>query len=290
MSFTLILNNSNVLGTTNTNFKYNFLGGNFVAKDMEMCISSLAIPYSFFNVSAFYGNNKFSISFPTVLTTTTLSITLEDGFYSVTDINQYIQNKCIANGLYLIDSAGDYVYYFDIAYNTVYYAVQIVCSPVPTTLPSGYSFATSGTYSSAGGLPSTLNQVPQLILPATGGINTIIGFAAGTFPTSATSSTAVSTLSTLVPVGTTVNSLVYRCSIIQNNITTPSDILDSSPVVGTFGGAINYEPSFSKWIRINDGVYNNFVFTYVDQNLNSISAKDSGVTITLMIRKRSMIE
>ena len=60
--------------------KGNFLGGNFVAKDMEMCIGNLTIPYSFFNVSTFYNNQTFSFTFPTGATTTTLSIFLTAGF------------------------------------------------------------------------------------------------------------------------------------------------------------------------------------------------------------------
>ena len=48
MSFTLVLNSSNVSNTsTNTTFKYNFIQGGFTIKDMEMCVSSITIPYSF---------------------------------------------------------------------------------------------------------------------------------------------------------------------------------------------------------------------------------------------------
>ena len=48
MSFTLVLNSSNVSNTsTNTSFKYNFINGGFKIKDMEMCVSSITIPYSF---------------------------------------------------------------------------------------------------------------------------------------------------------------------------------------------------------------------------------------------------
>ena len=54
MSFTLVLNSSNVSNTsTNTSFKYNFINGGFQIKDMEMCVSSITIPYSFYNVSSY---------------------------------------------------------------------------------------------------------------------------------------------------------------------------------------------------------------------------------------------
>jgi hypothetical protein len=293
MSFTLVLNSSNVVGTTNSQFKYNFLNGNFSSKDNEICISALTVPYSFFNVSTFYNNQSFTLSFPTIATVQTLVITLPAGFYTVTDINNYIQNQCIIAGLYLRNSSGQYVYFFDMSYNTTYYSVQFVSSPVPTAatyVTDGYSLALTGTYSTSGGLPTSANQVPQIILPSSGGINTIVGFTAGTYPSSATSATAVSSLSNTLPVGTTVNSLTFRCNLISNNVTIPSDILDSCTINTTFGSNITYTPSFPKWISVSNGTFSNLLFNIVDQDLNAISARDPNVAITLMIRKKGLPE
>ena len=286
MAFTLVLNSSNVIGNTNSQFKYNFLGGNFVAKDMEMCVSALAIPYSFFNVSQFYNNQNFSLIFPTGSTTTTLNITLPAGFYQISDINNYIQNQCISAGLYLVNSSAQNVYYFNISLNVTYYAVQIVCLPVPTSLATGYSYATSGFYSTLAGLPTT-GYTSQLVIPTSGSISTIIGFPAGTYPTPQQTATFTKT-STSTPQGSTINSLVMRCSILKNGVTIPSDILDGFPINATFGSNITYTPSFEKWIAISDGTYSNFTILIVDQNLNTISANDPNVAITLLIRKKEM--
>jgi len=140
MSFTLVLNSSNVSNTsTNISFKYSFIEGGFQVKDMEMCVSSITLPYSFYNVSSYYNNRTFSLIFPTGSTTTTIAVTLPEGFYTVTDINSYIQQVCIDYGAYLIDSTGNYVYYQQLVYNTAYYTVQLLLFSVPTTLPTGYS-------------------------------------------------------------------------------------------------------------------------------------------------------
>ena len=292
MAFTLVLNSSNNYNTqTNTQFKYNFLGGNFIADDMEMCVSAISMPYSFFNVSQYYNNQSFQIIFPVGNTTQTLTITLTAGFYTVSDIQNFIQNQCISNGYYLINASGQYVYYLNLATNTTYYSTQLVCTKVPTTLPSGWSYATSGAWNAASsgatGLPSVANQVPQLVILSTNTFGTIIGYAAGTFPTSATQASGVyTTLGTITPVGSTVNSIVMRCSIIKNNVAIPSDILDSFPINATFGSNINYVPSFEKWISVNNGTFNNFTLNFVDQNLNTIYANDPNVAVTLLIRKK----
>ena len=290
MSFTLVLNSSNVSNTnTNTTFKYNFIQGGFQIKDMEMCVSSITLPYSFYNVSSYYANRTFSLIFPTAATTTTISITLPEGFYTVTDINSYIHQICIDYGAYLIDSTGNYVYYQQLVYNTTYYAVQLLLFSVPTTLPTGYSYATAGAsgsiYTSAIKLPTTA-YIPRLSLASSGSIATIIGFVAGaTYPTAA-STTSQSLKSTLTPVGSTVNSLVMECSLVNNSCASPSDILDSMPINDTaFGSNIIYQP-YPNFVSMSNGTYNNFTFSFRDQNLNEIYAKDSNVSITLIIRQK----
>lgn len=298
MSFSLILNGSNNISTaTNTQFKYSFLAGNFVAKDMEMCISSVTIPYAFPNVSTFYDNKKLSIIFPTASTTTTLNITLDSGFYTVADINNAIQNACITAGLYLVNATGQNVYFINLATNVSLYTTQVVLSPVPTAIGT-YTRPATGTYSASGtGLPAT-GYTPQLVLPSTGGINTIIGWPAGTFPatqqtttysqTGSGAQTALGISPVVPPLGSTINSLVARCSILKNNVTVPSDILDGFPINTTYGSNINYFPSFEKWIDINDGTYSNFLLSFVDQNLNTIYSNDSTIAVTLMIRKKKI--
>jgi len=288
MSFILTLNSTNVSNTnTNTTFRYNFINGGFTCKDYEMCISSITLPYSFFNVSTYYNNKTFSLIFPTAATTITYSITLPDGFYTITDINSYIQQQCVLNGAYLLDSSGNYVYFVKMVYDSTYYAVQFLYYLVPTLAGIGtYTRPTSGLYSASGtGLPTTA-YTPQLVLASTGSIRTIMGFAAGTFPsTQATASSDV--LSTLTPIGSTVNSILMQCSLISNRCTTPTDIIDSMPINDvSFGSNITYQPSFERYVSVSDGTFNNFTFTFRDQNLNDIYAKDPNVSITLIIRPK----
>ena len=286
MSFVLTLNSTNVSNTnTNTSFKYNFINGGFTCKDYEMCVSSITLPYSFYNVSSYYANKTFSLIFPTAATTIQYDITLPDGFYTVTEINNYIQQVCVDNGAYLLNSSGNYVYFVQLIYNTTYYSVQLLTFLVPTLATIGtYTQPSSGLYSGAG-LPTT-SSTTQLVLASTGSIRTIIGFAAGTFPpTTQTVSWNIS--STLTPIGTTVNSLIMRCSLVSNSCTSPSDILDSMPIKDvSFGSNITYDPNFEKFVSVTNGTFNSFVFTFCDQSLNEIYARDPNVSITLIIRPR----
>lgn len=281
MSFTLVLNSSNVVnGSNNTTFKYNFLGGNFTAKDYEICIGSVTIPYAWYNVSSYYANTNFTITFPTTASTATaVNVTLPDGNYSVNDIQNYIQATCINNGFYLIDSAGNYVFYTYLTYSTTYYKVQLVQSVVPNSLPAGYTLPSNHQGFNA------LAVTPTLAL-GTSSIGSIIGFASGASYPSVPSATPYNILSTLTPQGSTVNSIVVRCSLISNNVSVPSDIMDGFAINSTFGNNIIYDPTFEKFVDLKDGVYNSLSISFVDQNLNSFSSVDPNVAITLLIRKK----
>ena len=91
MSNSLVVNSSNVIGVNNNTYQYKFIQGSFQAKDCEMSIGSATIPYSWYNISSLKNNNKMTINFPYLATTFIMNITFPDGFYSTTDINNYIQ-------------------------------------------------------------------------------------------------------------------------------------------------------------------------------------------------------
>jgi len=287
MSNTLVLNSNNVIGTNNSTFQYNFIQGAFRSKNCEMEIGSVTIPYSWYNVSSFYNNKTFSLTFPYLATTATLNIILPDGFYTVSDIQNYIELECINNGLYLVNS-GQNVYFINLSTNITFYKNQFVFNLVPTALtgayagftqpPTGYWSATAGN-----GLP-TVSTTPFITLAATGSIGPIIGFTAGTYPSAGPYTVNASSLSNITPNATTVNAIILRCNLVDNNIATPSDILDSFNINATFGSNITYSPNFPKFVKLKDGIYNSMTITMVDQNLNAINALDSNILITLVIR------
>jgi hypothetical protein len=189
-------------------------------------------------------------------------------------------------GLYLINSTGSYVYYFQVSTNATYYTNTVVLSLVTTALPSGYTQPSTGFWStvSGNGLPTT-TSTPAFTLASSGSINTILGFKTGTYASSTTSSQSIN--GTITPIGSTVNALVIRCNLLTNNIAMPSDILDTVPISATsFGSNITYDPSFEKWINIRDGTYNNMTITFQDQSLNTLYANDPNLSMALLIRQK----
>ena len=89
----------------------------------------------------------------------------------------------------------------------------------------------------------------------------------------------------ITPVGSTVNSIILRCSLVDNKVSVPMDILDSFTIGGVgFGQNINYSPQVSKWVKLSAGSFSNFYITFCDQNLNTIAALDNNIMVTLLFR------
>lgn len=282
MSLSIILNSNNVVKNgTKSQYTYNFINGALnIPENSLMCVSNVTLPYSWFNVNAsqYNNNNTFQYTFPTPnphTGQTVFTVTLPNGFYTATDINQYLQTQMIINKQYLINSVGEYVYYITMQYDTNYYAVQMMCYALPTELPSGYTNPANMVF------PST-TATPLVTIFDNNNFGTLIGFKSGTYPATVQTSNQSFTSNT-VPNGSPVNALILRCNLIDNNIVMPSDIMDSIPINSAFGSNITYQPPFPKWIKIKPGRYSYMTVQLVDQNLDTIVANDSNVCITLLL-------
>jgi hypothetical protein len=279
----LVLNSNNVVaGSNNTTYQYKFSRNMIIKDEAEMAISSVTIPYSWYNITARYANNVMSFYFPTTAGYVAEQIVFDDGYYSVVDINARIQQECINEGYYLINASGQYVYYLTLLYNPTTYGVQLICQPVPTSLPSGWSQP-----SNWNGFPTT-TLVPILQVD-TAEFGKLIGFTTGLYPPNYSTITNYNVLNTFTPIGSNINNLIIRSSLVDNEIGFPTDIVDSMAITSTFGSNINYVPPVLKWVKLSAGIYQYFNITFVDQNLNNIYALDNNVCITLMIRNHGSV-
>jgi hypothetical protein len=307
MPYNIILNSSNLIGINNSQFKYYFINGNFTINEgAEICVSQIVIPYSWFNISqSFYKNATIQYYFPNGSTSNLYTIIFPDGFYSVSDLNNYIQLYMISQNQYFYNQTSlENLYYIQIIQNTTYYSNQIILNPVPTTLPNGYSLPTTiyngftysgfncnnttgGTSGSTYSFYPTISTTGQIVIPtyvSYYGIGSILGFKSGIYPTSS-SLISINILSNRTPNATPVNSLIVRCDLINNECSMPTNILDAVPITSTFGSNITYIPSYEKWISIQEGTFNNLTIYIEDQNFNTLNANDPNILISLILKQ-----
>jgi hypothetical protein len=275
--YNILLNSSNVISPNNTTFRYDFINGNFdIEEGAQMCISQINIPYSWFNINkSYYNNSNFSFYFGGI---TLYNITFPDGFYLTSDINNYIQQYCIANNLYKIDTTtGQNVYFIYLFSNVTYYANQFLLYPIDDIPYAGFTYPVGFPYSGA-------NYIPKVLFSNSSNFGSILGFTSGLYPSS-NQSTALSLLSNTTPNATPINNVVVRSNVISNDCASPSDILDTFPININYGSLINYNPSYEKWISAKSGSYQNLYISFVDQNLNTIFSRDPNVSISILLKQ-----
>ena len=283
MTFNLVMNSNNVVtGSNNSRYSYTFINNNLAILDeAEIAISNITIPYSWFNITTTYNNTTFNIIWPIGATASQIfPVIIPDGFYTITQMNEFVQQLSILLGLYLIDTNGNYVYYVTFLYNPTTYGVQLICNIVPTVLPAGWT-QPSNWY----GYP-TVSRTPQVELLSTNNFYQLIGFVNGTYYPTIADFVDRSFISTSVPIGSYVNSLIIRCNLVNNSVGIPSDIIDTMPITTTFGSNINYSPYALKWVKLSAGTYQKLEIQFVDQNLNAMNILDNNVCISLLINNK----
>jgi hypothetical protein len=277
--FPLIINSAGAISTPyNNKFRYTFPAGSVQFNNAKVALETINMYYSWFNIMSVLNNNTYQIIHPTLAGSTTVTITMPDGYYSLQSINSYLQQQLISAGLYLVDASGNYVYYVEFIENATYYSIQFNSYPVPTSLPSGYSNPAGMTF------PTTL-KTPQLVVPAND-FTKIIGFSTGTYP-SVIQTTNYSVLSDLVPQVSPVQSVILACTLLNNKYSNPQTVLYSFTPAGVgFGGLIQTKPGFPSWIDVQNGSYNTFDISFLDQDFNDLPIRDTNLVVQLLIKQK----
>lgn len=243
---TLVLNKSNVVNDNrNSRFKYNFITPIKFVEGDQIALSNAQIPYSNFNIMSQYNNNKFSYSGNTL---SLYDVVFPDGFYTVDDMNYYLQQKMIENNHYLVNANGENVYYIKISTNQNRYRIQIDFFVVPTTLPLSWS-------NPGFDLASVGGRTLALFFDGSSSFNNLLGFNIGTYGNQLVNT---SYLGDNVPSPALVNSYLVTVPTIVSqssiSLNSSSAVYAKTPDVD-FGNNIIIEPNNFIWIDVNTGNY-----------------------------------
>jgi hypothetical protein len=146
--------------------------------------------------------------------------------------------------------------------------------PLISITGGGGSGASASTVVSNGSIQSISNFVSGSGFTSLPNVSVSLGYTAN-----------YSANSPITPVGSYVNSIIIRCSLVNNRVGNPMDIIDSFTIgATTFGANINYAPSVNKWVKLSSGTFSNFLISFCDQNLNLIQGLDNNILITLLFK------
>ena len=137
-------------------------------------LDSLSLYNSIFNITAKYGNNQFSIQW---IDGTVYNFTIPDSYLEYDALNAYIEQQCLLNNLYMLDTNSNNVFFFNISSNLNRYKVELDVYYVPNsstasalkwTVPSGATWS----------LPVN-NTTPQIFFNA--GLQIVTGLTQNTY-------------------------------------------------------------------------------------------------------------
>jgi len=278
MSFPIIINSSNYV--SNNTYRVD-LAHNTDLSDFDVSVGQAYLYYSWYNISSNLNNNKFQITFPTSGSSVTSIITLADGAYNITDLNNALQYWFISMGYYLIDSVtGYYTYYGAFQLSPTGYSVQWITNPLPTSLPSGYI---------SGGMtfPISSDQHPQLTILSTNDFSDIIGYESGTYPTIATNVGIMTSESTNPPNVSPINAIQMRLSCCYNPFSSNSTLIHVFSSQGVaIGESINASPIQLQFVPCI-GSHKTITLQFYDQLGRVLFMIDRNIVIKLIFKKRN---
>ena len=283
----IILNQSNLLASDSNNSTLVYQFPSTVSfPNHKIAVQSITLYYSWANISAALQNNTFSYNWIVgAAPANTYTITVPDGVYEISDLNNLLQVTMVKNGHYLINSASQNVYYAEFLVNVNLYSININTFPVPTSLPSGWTAPVANpaaVYAAWVGFPTTTFN-PLITLPSA--INSIFGYTSG-FATSQNSGvgTNLSYNSSVSPQVQPNPTLFLSCNFVNNIYANPSTILYSlTPNVAIGQQVIDKPPEFS-WNTIV-GTTSQLTFTLRGNNQSRIKIIDPNMTIILAIKE-----
>jgi hypothetical protein len=292
---TLILNSRNIKANSgNSIFVYQFPTGAFQVKDDYIAVAEISMYWSAFNITSAYRNNQFSYTW---VDGSVHQVIFPDGYYEVSQINEFLQFTMIGNGHYLVNtSSGDFVYLLEMVINQSQYAVQINNYIISATIATsnGWTLPASPTWV----LP-TNPILPYITILATNNFGLLVGYEAGQYPAGTITGTppsqvqtpaftsAQSELSQLAPQITPYSSVLVFCSLVNNTAVVPSQLLFSfTPTDAGFGALQNFKTYEFAWNKCSDGSYPQFTIEFRDQLGNALVFEDPNTLITLCLKNR----
>ena len=274
----IVINSSNFVKNSNNTFIYSLPSSVKLTTKSKVGVAAISVYNSTFNISASRGNNVITFIWHSA-STTSHTYTIPDGYYSVSDLNFFLQSKMFADNLYVFSNNGaNVVYFMEIVLNSVQYATQINSYYLPLTgeaITLGYTKPSGALWA----FPSA-NRTPQITFNETFG--NLIGFNAQTYPASIFSSNQ-SKISEKSPKISPVDSYILTCNMINSKYSIPNNVFFALPLTGSLGSLITFNSSNLILNDISPNIYSNIVIQFYDQQFNRLEMKDVEIVVSIVI-------
>jgi hypothetical protein len=276
MPRTIVINSSNYIQNSGNRFVYRF--PNTVKFDVgsSIVVANISMYNSIQNITIKRGNNILIFNF----LGTDYTFNIPERYYSISDLNFYLQQQCIIRGLYMTANKGsDNVYFVELVVNSIRYATSLNFYVIPTeseATAKGYVKPTNATW-----VFPLVAQTPRLTFGQSFG--NLIGFTFGTYPLANPQLTNIQILSTETPVISPTDSLILTCNLVNSKYSIPNDVFFTLPLSSSVGSLIAFNNSTLMYDSISPQMYSTLEITFYSQLFEPVFLQDREITLQLSI-------
>ena len=278
MSFPVIIDSTNY--ASSSTFKV-ALANSTDLSPFDVSVGQALVPYSWDSInSSPLNNNRFQLTIPTSGASVVTTLTIPDGAYQISDLNNFLQYWFIQNGYYLINSStGAYTYYAAFQVSSTSYSVQFITSPLPTSLPAGFT---------SGGMtfPASANQHIQITMLSSSDFNQIVGYTqGGTFPAVPTNVGTQTKNSNFAPIVNPISAVQMRLSCVSSPLSDNNQLIHLFANGDTaFGAQIDASPQYDQRVPCN-GSHRELVLSFYDQYGRFLNMRDRDIKVKLLFTR-----
>ena len=246
-------------------------------KGDKLSLYSFSMYNSFYNISQTQYQNT-NITF-TWFDGTIYNWTIPDGYYSLSDLNLWLQQQFILNKLYCVNSNNSQnIYFVQFQTNSVLYKAQIDLFYMPSATNAGlygYQVAPGATWT----FPATNTMVRITI---NDNLKVYFGTSQTTFG-NITPAQNMNYLSDFSPQISRVFSIYLGCNLITSDYNQIGNLFSQFPISASYGNLIKIESSIDALISIKEGIYSEISITLWTQDNTPLQFIDKGLTLFLIV-------
>ena len=247
-------------------------------KGDKLSLYSFSMYNSFYNISASqYGNTQITFQW---FNGTIYNWTIPDGYYSLSDLNLWLQQQFIINKLYCVNSNNSQnIYFVQFQTNSVLYKAQIDVYFMPSSANAtlyGYQKPSGATWN----FPAS-NLMNKITINSN--LKSYFGFSTQTTFGEITPAQNMNYLSDITPTISPVFSIYIGCNLIVSEFNQIANLFSQFPISAAYGNLIKIESTIDSQISIKEGIYSDIIITLWDQENNALQFQDNDLTLFLII-------
>jgi hypothetical protein len=266
--FPIILNSKNY-DPVSKKFIFKFPKGSQKLVNAKIGFNSLSLFYSWRNVTEKFNNRKFQLIIPYGATFKELNITLDEGNYTLEQINQYMQREMVKAGCYIVNQTGGFVYFAELVTNAVSYSIELRLYEI-STLPAGFSNPAAYQF------PPVVSKCTFVVLN-NNNFGDLIGFNKGAYMSNHSSDKS--------PMMSPISSILVGVDLVDNHFSNPSDLIYSFTSNDTkYGSMITRSSDDIVYLNCKNGIFNSLSVTLYDDQYRLLELLDTSAIIYLLLK------